>query len=312
MIERRRILPLLAVAGALLLAAGLSRGAPQETQQEMPADEPGTATDFEVEICAACHDEVVSAFDGPHAGLGGEGSHHDLALSCAGCHGDPTAHVEAGGGTDTIVSFDEANGHLVNAKVCLECHGDTHPQFVRSPHAQAGMACQSCHSIHQPAAGSWAMLRSSETVERPMENLSPASRKCQECHGEVFDQFEFNERHRLQEGVLDCTSCHDPHAPATRTRLAGFKQEQCVECHADKGGPFVFEHGSVRIEGCVACHSPHGSPNRHMLKLHEVGALCYSCHSAVPGFHSRFTLETNCTNCHSSIHGSNFDRFFLK
>jgi hypothetical protein len=49
-----------------------------------------------------------------------------------------------------------------------------------------------------------------------------------------------------------------------------------------------------------------------MLKFQEVGALCFSCHTQVPGFHASFTLETNCANCHSSIHGSNFDRFFLK
>ena len=32
----------------------------------------------------------------------------------------------------------------------------------------------------------------------------------------------------------------------------------------------------------------------------------------VPGFHTRFTNESVCTNCHSTIHGSNFDAAFLK
>lgn len=303
--ERRRITPLLIAAGVVLLAAAAAQGAPQmgEADQAMALD---------TETCAACHEDVVTGFGGPHAALAREGAHRDLEISCEACHGDPTAHLEAGGGKETIFSFSDASGHLATSQVCLTCHADTHPQFLRSPHAKAGMDCRSCHSIHQPAKGSWLLLKSSTAQPRPMENLTEASLVCQQCHGEVFDQFSFNERHRLQEGVLGCESCHDPHAPATRARLGGFKQEQCVQCHGDKGGPFVFEHGSVRVEGCVACHTPHGSANRHLLKFQKVAELCFSCHSAVPSFHSRFTLDTTCTQCHSSIHGSNFDPFFLK
>ena len=253
-----------AVAAAILLV-GVAQAAPQD-DAEMAV---------EAEICAACHEDVVASFGGPHSALDREGGPLAGSLSCAGCHGDPSAHLEAGGGSETIFSFNEGNTHIVNARACLDCHGDTHPGFFRSPHAQAGMACQ-------------------------------------DCHDSVFAQFEFNERHRLREGILDCQSCHDPHGPADRAQLGGFKQATCAECHADKAGPFVFEHGSSMVEGCTACHLPHGSPNRHMLKLQDVGALCYSCHAAVPGFHARFTLETNCANCHSSIHGSNFDQFFLK
>jgi hypothetical protein len=49
-----------------------------------------------------------------------------------------------------------------------------------------------------------------------------------------------------------------------------------------------------------------------MLKFQRTAELCFSCHAQVPGFHSRFTLDTVCTNCHATVHGSNFDRFFLK
>lgn len=299
----RQTIRLLAVLAAVLLIVGLAQAAPQDDDGMMA---------MEADTCAACHGELVESFGGPHAALDREGGPLAGSLSCSGCHGDPTAHLEAGGGAENIFSFDEENPFTVNAGRCQECHGDTHPQFFRSPHAKAGMSCQDCHSIHGGAEGSWAMLKSNQAVERTMDNLSAATLSCQECHGEVFTQFEFNERHRLQEGVLDCQSCHDPHGPSDRAQLGGFKQQACMECHQDKGGPFVFEHGSQRIEGCVACHQPHGSPNRHMLKFQKVGAVCYSCHVAVPGFHARFTLETNCADCHTSIHGSNFDRFFLK
>lgn len=309
MMRQLRATPLLMALAVVLLLAGTAGAAPQE----MGDMEGGEAMAPGSEACAACHPDVVSAtLGGPHAAVERDGERFGVSSSCAGCHGDGTEHMEAGGDADLIFSFDEENPHTVNAGRCMECHGDAHPQFFRSPHAKAGLSCQECHSIHEPAEGDWALLKASDVVERPMENLSVSTKACAECHQDVFAQFEFNERHRLQEGILECASCHNPHEPATRTNLGGFKQEQCAECHTDKSGPFVFEHGASRVEGCVACHTPHGSPNRHLLKFQNVAELCYSCHVAIPGFHSRFTLESQCTNCHSTIHGSNFDQFFLK
>jgi hypothetical protein len=49
-----------------------------------------------------------------------------------------------------------------------------------------------------------------------------------------------------------------------------------------------------------------------MLTFQNVADLCYSCHAVVPGFHASFGPDNQCTNCHSSIHGSNFNAFFLK
>jgi DmsE family decaheme c-type cytochrome len=141
-----------------------------------------------------------------------------------------------------------------------------------------------------------------------------------DCHAETVSDFAFNERHRLTEGILECTSCHDPHSRENRSLLGGFQHEQCATCHNDKGGPFIFEHAASRVEGCTACHSPHGSPNRHMLTHQSVAELCYTCHAEVPQFHSgfspvgppRFDLDTQCVNCHLTIHGSNLDPLFLR
>ncbi len=308
--RRAKLLPLLAAA-TLALATAASVAA-------APAQEASAAAMEEVtpELCAACHEDVVNAFtaDNPHAAMDAPDWHGRSpgALSCAGCHGDPSAHLEAGGGKETIFSFDESNGHVVNAKRCLACHGDVHPRFFQSPHAAAGMDCTSCHTIHGEKMPHTPLLQAAHVTQGPMDRISASSLFCKQCHGEVFTQFEFNERHRLREGILECKSCHDPHAAQSRILLGGFKQQQCLECHADKGGPYTFEHGSVMVEGCVACHAPHGSPNRHMLKYQRVAELCFSCHASPPSFHSRFTLDTVCTNCHSSIHGSNFSPFFLE
>ena len=49
-----------------------------------------------------------------------------------------------------------------------------------------------------------------------------------------------------------------------------------------------------------------------MLHIQKVTELCYSCHATAPGFHVRFTAETQCTSCHSQIHGSNLHPAFLQ
>ena len=106
----------------------------------------------------------------------------------------------------------------------------------------------------------------------------------------------------------------------SRGDLGGFDDQTCARCHADKTGPFIFEHAASRAEGCGACHEPHGSPNRYLLTHQQEGALCYSCHAMVPQFHTgfgpggppRFGLDTVCTNCHATVHGSNLDRNFLR
>lgn len=279
---------------------------PQEpSAPEAAATPQAAATALEVvdvEECSACHEETVAR---PH--------HAGGTVNCGTCHAGATAHADSGGEPELVFSFGEDGTSQRNAEVCLTCHATEHPGFFAGPHGASGTDCSTCHSIHQPTPRSRGnLLQPAQSMQRPMENLSASTALCQDCHGEVFAEFDMNERHRLREGVLDCASCHDPHAPQARTRLGGFKQQQCLECHADKGGPFVFEHPVQQADGCTACHDPHGSPNRHMLKFQRTAELCLSCHVSMPGFHSRFTLETVCTNCHAAIHGSNLDPVFFK
>jgi DmsE family decaheme c-type cytochrome len=299
---------------AALIAFAVLESVPLEGQEPSPDAAPARLA----RQCNLCHGPLFRSLErNAHATLG-DPEHQARTgepLACRHCHGDAREHVrEAGRGP--VFAFREEPVTERNAR-CLSCHRDTHPDFDRSPHALAGLGCTSCHEMHASEATA-ALLR---TPAAPAIGATSAgSRVCADCHAAQLAEFEYNERHRLREGLLECTSCHDPHEPATRSLLGGFKQERCVGCHADKGGPFVFEHPASRTDGCTACHGAHGSPNRHMLAHQRVGELCFSCHAAVPSFHAgtnlaappRFGLDTQCTNCHSAIHGSNFDPFFLR
>ncbi|MEM8964551.1 MAG: cytochrome c3 family protein [Acidobacteriota bacterium] len=270
-----------------------------------------TTSESTIEICGACHEEQYLRVSSAHALLDDGGEWQDqwgFESSCVACHGDARAHIDSGGSIETMVGFTEDEPAPVRWSACLTCHSDDHAGFPLSSHARAGFACATCHEVHAPRPTA-NLLKPA----RPMDaRLGAGSATCAECHGDVVTQFAFNERHRLQEGSISCVDCHNPHQASARTRLASFKQQACTTCHADVDGPFVFEHGASRVEGCVACHTPHGGPNRHMLKFQNVHDTCYSCHAVVPGFHLNFSRETNCSNCHSTIHGSNFDPAFLK
>jgi DmsE family decaheme c-type cytochrome len=109
------------------------------------------------------------------------------------------------------------------------------------------------------------------------------------------------------------------------TQAAG-NEEPCLKCHADKRGPFVFEHPSVRVDGCETCHAPHGSTNAKLLTRPVVFTMCLECHngagtfgrsnSGVPMLDQSHNLldprYQHCTLCHVRIHGSNADPFFLR
>ena len=94
--------------------------------------------------------------------------------------------------------------------------------------------------------------------------------------------------------------------------------DQCISCHTEKRGPYVFSHPAVQ-ENCLSCHTPHGSVHTKLLS-EKVPNLCQDCHdwSRHPGTiyqgnnawppqgnaNTRF-IARSCLNCHNSIHGSN-------
>lgn len=262
------------VAG-FLVAAKLGRQAAKDT-----------------ETCGQCHEDTVKGFQQkPHAAIG--------AAGCTSCHSGAEKHIQEGGGTN-IFAFKPSDLSTQKSKACLKCHAESSSRFMAGPHGKASLDCTTCHSVHA-AKMNLNLLKAG------------AAKTCYTCHEDIFAKFSLNERHRLQEGILGCTTCHNPHEPQTRERLGGFKQEACLKCHTDKGGPFLYEHGSSRVEGCTICHDSHGSPNRHMLTYQSTADLCFSCHIFAPQWHKNFSEKTtNCTSCHSTIHGSNLSKTFLR
>ena len=134
---------------------------------------------------------------------------------------------------------------------------------------------------------------------------------CAQCHLVKRAQLLSRVAHMpIPEGKMSCTDCHNPHGSATPAMLVrDSPNDTCYTCHADKRGPFLWEHPPV-VESCMNCHDPHGTNHQSMLKR-VVFRLCQQCHVETrhptspynPG--SRFAFNRGCVNCHARIHGSN-------
>lgn len=256
------------------------------------------------EACASCHDELAARMAGTAHGLTQRG-----APGCQGCHGDGTAHMDAGGDPAKISKPAGSKGEAA----CRACHADqvrTLPSGAA--HASASVYCFDCHSIHGAKAGDRAVLK----AEPPALCLS--------CHADQKASFSRPYGHRLDAAGVSCVSCHDPHAGKGEKslRLDHAGQGPCVTCHAEKRGPFVFPHVGDTAGSCMSCHEAHGSVKPSALTRTRIDQLCLECHSPItggtlgsqpPSIHDlRSPRYRECTVCHVAIHGSNTSTLFLK
>ena len=263
------------------------------------------------ETCKLCHvPESEGLHANPHWKMELEGKKDTTgAATCEDCHGPGKAHVESGGDKTKLFQFSIAPAKESD-KRCLTCHqlDGHHDNFLRSAHSEGQVGCLGCHSIHATKTPTGLLKAATPTL-------------CYTCHTDIRGQFSRPMHHRVNEGLLKCTDCHNPHG-ATLDKLlrtASTGDAICTKCHTEKMGPFTFEHPPVKIEGCVACHTPHGSQNPRLLNRSNVNTICLQCHTdstftapAAPSFHNQAVQYQACTVCHTSIHGSNFNPFFFK
>ena len=262
-------------------------------------------------VCATCHvDEAKNFPNNPH---------HKLALlhgpdgpTCEACHGPGKEHVDGGGDKSKIFAPSEASAKELDAR-CLSCHAKSHPDYARSAHGEGQVSCIGCHSIH-----------AAKVDDHLLKAKQPEL--CYQCHSEVRPQFSMPFHHKVGEGLMQCSDCHNPHGTPGEKMLRSTSEQNavCVKCHSETAGPFVHEHPVVKAEGCTSCHTPHGSPNARLLNVSNVNTLCLQCHSVTNSAafphavaptgpqHSQIGTYVACTSCHTQIHGSNTSDVFFK
>lgn len=280
------------------------------------ASAPSWAGQYGVEAidrCTKCHDEtethpVLAILKTPH-GRRGDPRTPFAGDACSSCHGPSDDHARSEPGkvqAMPTVSFGPEHPSPVakQNEVCLGCHkGGLRLNWPGSMHQNQNIACVSCHDIH--------------AIEDPVLAKETQPTVCFVCHKTQRAQLVRNSHHPVLEGELGCSSCHNPHGSAGPKLLKEVTlNETCYTCHADKRGPFLWEHAPVR-EDCTNCHTPHGSNYQRLLKV-GVPWLCQQCHSVQyhpstaysgtgipPMGAAQQLIEKGCLNCHSQVHGTN-------
>ncbi|MDH3450780.1 MAG: DmsE family decaheme c-type cytochrome [Gammaproteobacteria bacterium] len=266
------------------------------------------------DTCLRCHDEdseypVLPIFKTKHARIADERTPF-AQLQCETCHGPVGEHgkrkLKKGEerqpmlyfGINAAAAREEQNG------ICLDCHrNQSRIAWHGSAHELADVDCASCHKVH--------------AAQDQVLTTTGQPEVCYPCHTKARADFYKPSVHPVRFGQLACSDCHSPHASMTDALMAAPTLNQtCYTCHAEKRGPFLWEHAPV-AEDCALCHTAHGSVHPALL-TRRPPLLCQQCHSQLghpsvarspaglaDGMPSGFLLAGSCLNCHSQVHGSN-------
>jgi DmsE family decaheme c-type cytochrome len=289
-----------AVVAFVLFAVAGTTAATTAAQATPAAPAAGYAGE---DTCLTCH-EAQSVKGTAHGRAYKEDSPAAMQ-GCESCHGPGKEHAEAGGDKTKILNPKNMSAGQAS-DTCTTCH-DRGAQTLwnGSQHDNRQVGCTSCHSVHNPVGDKQLKAKTEVAL-------------CGTCHRAVVNkQYRFNHM-PVREGKMSCASCHNVHG-STNVRLlkAGTTiDESCVSCHAEKRGPFLWDHAPVS-DSCVTCHDPHGSNNDRMLVAKQP-FLCQRCHVTSrhpPTVYDGWVLQTtqnankmygkSCVSCHQLVHGSN-------
>jgi len=278
--------------------------------------------------CLGCHGATaskpaISVHQTPH------GNRADARTpACQDCHGASNSHTKDASIAPDVV-FNAKSKHVsspdARSAACMACHESkvlVRANWSGSQHQTRGVACSDCHNVHAP--------------EQKVMNKATQADVCFVCHKDQRAQTRRVSTHPLaaiglaSAAKMACSDCHNPHgSTGPKLLVKNSVNETCFTCHAEKRGPFLWEHAPV-AEDCTNCHTPHGSTTAPLLKA-RVPFLCQECHSGdhaaqvnsganlagggvttangaqQPGAATtRAQLAARaCLNCHVLVHGSN-------
>lgn len=260
MSSTRTFLQALAVAAGVMLFASAAAGADPKPDLALKGDAK----------CTRCHDAseekpVLSIAQTRH-GVKADGR----TPTCTSCHGDSERHankpadVKERPKPDVVFKGAGKSPAHVQGGQCLACHDNgTRTLWHGSKHQNENVACSNCHSAHVP--------------RDPVMSKASQPDVCFACHKTERAQGLRISHHPVQEGKVACSDCHQPHGSiAPKLLQKASVNETCWQCHAEKRGPFLWEHPSAS-DDCMNCHTPHGSTNPPLLRA-RTPWLCQECH----------------------------------
>jgi DmsE family decaheme c-type cytochrome len=271
-------------------------------------------------MCTRCHDESDSA---PVLAIGKtrHGTRADgRTPTCTSCHGPSERHMNKPADVkerpqpDVMFKGAHVSPAAQRNESCLGCHQKDakRSHWEGSQHANADVACSSCHQVH--------------AAHDKVRDKRTQPEVCYTCHKEQRTQVNKPSHHPIPEGKMSCSDCHNPHGSVgPKLMKRDSTNETCYTCHMEKRGPFVHVHEPV-AEDCSNCHNPHGTTAENLLKARPP-FLCHQCHTPHGGQVAQttgqgqssallsattsgksginYTMARGCVNCHTQVHGTN-------
>jgi len=282
--------------------------------------------------CQQCHRLIVQTFPLDAHGKSAKFLKDSRGAKCEACHANSDKHAETS--TKTVSKGDVGNpAKLTSAEAndsCLKCHSrdSTHFAWRGGKHDRSDNNCLVCHNLHHTKLIPRVSVNLTDKTDTEVAEIlntriperllvAPSIEEtCLSCHIERRKDFFQRSTHlfrtELRNMKVGCTSCHNPHGGEGGKMLVNVTVNNvCYTCHAEKRGPFLWDHPPVR-ENCLNCHSPHGSSNPKLLTA-RVHLLCQQCHIHMLPRHSTtagqaldiWSINRGCANCHGQVHGSN-------
>ena len=200
-----------------------------------------------------------------------------MVLQSCGGEGGPTS--DGGGGLPAVtqqflalLSSDQAGASYIGSEACVNgtCHGGTgaretqttYQHWKGTKHADKGVSCERCHG---PGSTHAANPSESNILTFP-KSTSPVV--CAQCHGSVYDQWNFSKHSKLIASPVD----------SMITGPSSTRSSRCAACHsglfktqAVEGGQDIANMADATIQQygrdtkdlvphvatCVTCHDPH-------------------------------------------------------
>lgn len=243
--------------------------------------------------CMKCHTQE-------HVTLWQTSTHSRAKLSCLSCH---DVHSE---GADHMLKT------LDNGKLNLS----TLTRTIQQEQLNANTAKLDSDEQQQINDKIKQLTDQKSKLQQSLKGTETAYKKtaepylCFNCHKQQEAQGKMISHHPIAENKMNCSDCHNPHGGPNGMLKDVSVNETCAKCHAEKVGPYVYEHPPV-ADDCTNCHNPHGAVNNNML-VQKDPFVCMKCHvfphAANPaGFAQRLT---GCLGCHNVPHGSNVNARF--
>jgi DmsE family decaheme c-type cytochrome len=293
------------------VVTGQQRGAAAQAsppQKQASTPQPPAADEYAgTDTCLTCHSDKEKDYKGQLHGKANHPRTPAATQGCESCHGPAKKHAENPEDKSTLKVFLRMAPQDTNA-TCMTCHArSNHALWEGSAHDARKLSCVTCHSIHS--------FKSEKAQLKTMREMDT----CATCHRDKVAKIDRSGHMPLREGKMECSTCHNPHGSTNvkQLRRGDSIAEACTSCHADKRGPFLWEHAPTR-DGCITCHDPHGSSNERML-VTKPPILCQRCHvatrhpstiydGALIGSGATPSVRIyarSCVTCHANIHGSN-------